>query len=144
MHVHATLFREEITIFWLWIVNSIFRLWIVSSWIVFSWIVFCLYAWYITMKYSWIEKLDCYCGLNVFLGRTRPFLSVKNMKWAPFLSKGTTSQHRARLYGPSLMNTLVKVYHDITYSLPWLACFVVWDRDLGVLRAQAPILAHVE
>ena len=32
----------------------------------------------------------------------------------PFLSEGTTSRHRARLYGPDLMNLIVPVYHDIT------------------------------
>ena len=31
----------------------------------------------------------------------------------PFFSAGTTSQHRARLYGPNLMNLIVPVYHDI-------------------------------
>ena len=85
-----------------------------------------------------VMNLTCLNDLNVFLGRTRPFLSVKIVKWAPFLSKGTTSQHWARLYGPSLMNTRVaKVYHDITYLLLWLACFEDMFRVLGCVASAS-------
>ena len=57
-------------------------------------------------------KLDRYREMIVLMVGRDPDCDC--IVLGPFLSEGTTNQHRARLYGPSLMNLIVPVYHDIT------------------------------